>query len=49
MAQFFQSVGDVLSTLGSSFCVPVMLFIIALFMGCKDRKRLELLYFVQLD
>lgn len=32
MAQFFQSVGDVLSTLGSSFCVPVMLFIIALFM-----------------
>ena len=31
MAQFFQSVGDVLSTLGSSFCVPVMLFIIALF------------------
>lgn len=22
MAQFFQSVGDVLSTLGSSFCVP---------------------------
>lgn len=27
MAQFFQSVGDVLSTLGYSFCVPVMLFI----------------------
>ena len=38
MAQFFQSVGDVLSTLGSSFCVPVMLFIIALFMGCKGQK-----------
>lgn len=48
MAQFFQSVGDVLSTLGSSFCVPVMLLLHYLW-DVKDRKRLELLYFVQLD
>lgn len=38
MAQFFNSLGNILSTLGAAVCVPILLAIIALFMGCKSQK-----------
>ena len=38
MAQFFSISRRCFFNIRSSFCVPVMLFIIALFMGCKGQK-----------
>lgn len=38
IGSFFQALSDVFSTLGASVFVPVMLFIIAKFMGVKTKK-----------
>lgn len=38
MASFFQSLSDIFSTLGAAVFVPVMLFIIAKFMGVSGKK-----------
>ena len=38
IGSFFQSLSDIFSTLGASVFVPVMLFIIAKFMGVQTKK-----------
>jgi len=38
MAEFFQQLGNVFSTLGAAIFVPIMLFIIAKFMGVNNKK-----------
>jgi len=38
MAEFFQQLGNVFSTLGAAVFVPIMLFIIAKFMGVNNKK-----------
>jgi len=38
MAAFFQQLGNVFSTLGAAVFVPIMLFIIAKFMGVNNKK-----------
>nr|WP_319489871.1 PTS transporter subunit IIC [uncultured Caproiciproducens sp.] len=38
MASFFQGLSDIISTLGAAVFVPIMLFIIAKFMGISSKK-----------